>query len=175
MIIEKSKFDGWNTPAHILARVYAVLGEIDLDPCSNATSLVIARSRLGKEENGLGADWYDYRAMRQHFGATSRARECRVFVNPPYDQPTLQTTADHCIAQKIKGCEIITLVPSKTDQKWFADCIDAAASACFIRGRVPFGKEGTFAGSGQFACTSFYFGRNAEKFKREFSQIGACI
>lgn len=167
MKIEPSKFCGWNTPKHILDCVLEVLGAIDLDPCSNEFSIVPAHTKLDEASNGLAAHWQNYN--------TRGGYPARVFVNPPYDQPTLQATADHIIKQEPAGCEIITLVPSKTDQKWFADCVDAAAAACFIRGRVAFGKEGVFKSGGQFACTMFYFGKDAARFKDVFATIGACI
>lgn len=53
--------------------------------------------------------------------------------------------------------------------------IENAAAVCFIKRRVPFGKMGLFRGNGALACTAFYFGQQAARFKEVFAKIGACV
>lgn len=169
MKIEKSKFDGWNTPKKIINCVVDVLGGIDLDPCSNEFSIVPATHKLGKAENGLAARWHLY-------GRNAGADKARVYCNPPYDQKTLEATTDQIVAQFNQFLvHTISLVPSKTDQAWFHKSTREASAMCFLKGRVPFGKGGVFKGGGQFACTAFYFGQQEARFKEVFAQLGACV
>lgn len=164
-----ASFDGWNTPKPILDCVVEVFGEIDLDPCSNDYSIVPARHKLDKTSNGLAASWHVY-------GRSNGTQRTRVFCNPPYDVRTLTTTTDHVVAQFERYLtHTITLVPSKTDQDWFHKSIENAAAVCFIKRRVPFGKMGLFRGNGALACTAFYFGQQAARFKEVFAKIGACV
>lgn len=58
------------TPAWIIEKVHAVMGQIDLDPCSTAEAneVVQARRFYTKEQDGLTQRW-----------------EGRLFINPPGD------------------------------------------------------------------------------------------
>lgn len=67
-IQHSSRSDTWGTPAWIIEKVKAVLGEIDLDPASDsvANRIVGAKRFITKEENGLLQEWAG-----------------KVFLNPP--------------------------------------------------------------------------------------------
>jgi len=158
MELKKALTDCWDTPPHLIHRVLALWGEIDLDPCSSDTSLVPATVKLGKRENGLSANWSRYGK--------------RVYVNPPYDQKTLDLTASLCHDEaRFYGCQIILLCPVKSDQEWFQRSLFHADAVCFIRGRVKYGaddkKHGAF-----FSSCLFYWGEEAGRFVEVFASLG---
>lgn len=171
-----SEFDGWNTPPHIVALVKQFgRGEIALDPCSNERSIVDAWVELGAAEDGLHADW----SLQIAAQATPNTL---VYVNPPYDQETLAHVAQHSAAQSLRGCEVIALVPNKSDQAWLAEALDTAAAVCFVAGRVYFWRDGKrFSSSSAFPLVLFYWGRDPERFREIFSQeiegrrFGTCL
>ena len=64
----------WHTPRRIIDCVLKVMGEIDLDPCSNAKGReanVPARVHFTKHDDGLAQTWRG-----------------RVYMNPPYGEAT---------------------------------------------------------------------------------------
>lgn len=62
-----SESEEWYTPPDVLGRV-RLLGEIDLDPCSNGGSPIVpARRHFTKEDDGLVREWAGF-----------------VYMNPPY-------------------------------------------------------------------------------------------
>jgi ParB-like chromosome segregation protein Spo0J len=168
--IAASGFDGWNTPPHIIALVKSFgLDGISLDPCSNEHSQVGARIELYKDGNGLNQNWVGLLHTIDRDGGL-------IFVNPPYDFETLAQVNNHCTQQAGMGAEIIALVPAKVDQSWFQDgAFEDASALCFIKGRVPFWKDGAPAQGSAFACLLIYWGKDSAAFVEMFSALGACL
>lgn len=76
----------FNTPPGILEPIYKFWPEgIDLDPCSNKTSMVKSKEAWGLPVNGLVMSW---------------AGRKRVFVNPPYAPYYLRDDGEDCISPK---------------------------------------------------------------------------
>lgn len=165
-----SGFDGWNTPAYILDVVREFGGnEIALDPCSNPHSIVGAKLALTKEDDGLSRDWV---AVLESNGLAGGL----VFVNPPYDQEMLEKVFAHCAHQHGKGVEIVALVPTKNDQRWYQLAMKQASGYCLVEGRVPFGKEGNWkVGASAFPLTIFHWGPDTEGFCALFASLGFCL
>lgn len=165
LVLKKAVFDGWNTPPRVLDRVYEY-GTISLDPCSNERSQVISMYKLTKEQDGLSAPW------KQLLGQKPNPL---VFVNPPFDSKTIYKVVKKCIEEKALGCEIMLLVPSKTEQPWYQSALESFDSVCHIAKRVNFYKDGVEVKGSQFACVIFYTGNDIKRFKNIFNSLGKCV
>jgi hypothetical protein len=148
-----SKRMDWNTPESFLALVRQV-GPIGLDPCSNAHSKVKASAAW--LSGGLEVDW-------SGFGL--------VYVNPPYGR-ALKDWAEKIAAEADKGTEMIVLVPSRTDTKWFHRLWSRCNALCLWKGRITF--EGA-PSPAPFPNAVFYFGDNADQFRDVFEYYGIVI
>ena len=62
------------------------------------------------------------------------------FVNPPYS--LVKETVNKAFLEKAQGNYSVLLVPSRTDQKWFSDCVNGGCRIVFIRGRLAFNEKG---------------------------------
>jgi site-specific DNA-methyltransferase (adenine-specific) len=118
-----SEFDDWNTPEVVLAPVREFIGgDIGLDPCSNAQSIVRARVeyRLDFGQDGLLLPW-------NGLGL--------VFLNPPYGDE-IGAFMRRASKYGAEGVEIIALVPNRSDTVWYQDNIGGVAAKCEWRGRL---------------------------------------
>ena len=156
-----SNSDEWLTPPEIVQAVLAVLGEIDLDPCSNARreqANVPARNHIIKTDDGLTRRWLG-----------------RIYMNPPYGDAVSLWVAK--LTRDLQAGEVeeaIALVAARTDTAWFSKLADAAL-ICFVRGRLRFGAaDGSKLATGApFPSALFYLGPHREKFARVFREIGS--
>jgi ParB family transcriptional regulator, chromosome partitioning protein len=101
----------------------------------------------------------------------------KVFLNPPYSDPT------PFIDTFIKGYEVgvvseaILLENTDASSRWFHRSMMVCSAMCFASTRIKFksgvnGKEG----APRYSSLFFYFGSDVEKFARRFSTIGSiCI
>lgn len=121
---DKDDRDSRFTPPEFMASIYAAFGEIDLDPCANLLSPVIARRRILLSEggDGLADDWS---------GGL-------VFVNPPFSEllKWLRRAHDQWRAGTVET--VVCLVPVRTDSTWFHDTLSAEADIYLLQGRVRF-------------------------------------
>lgn len=147
-----SETSKWNTPPHILELVAEVLGEIDLDPCSNeGEPNVKAKAHYTETADGLSKAWAG-----------------RVYMNPPYgDEITHWTTKLHKAFEAGDVTEAIALVPARPDTAWFR--LLRSHPRCFIKGRLKFGDSEQGA---PFPSVAIYFGHNLNKFAEVFKRIG---
>lgn len=147
----QSESHEWYTPPHVVDRVLAVLGEIDLDPCAEDARSVPAREHLTRAEDGL-----------------SRAWSGRVYMNPPYkrDIPKWITKLK---AEYERGdvTEAVALVPARTDTEWFSEL--RVYLRCFIVGRLKFSGHHN---SAPFPSAVFYLGDEGERFAEAFEGLG---
>lgn len=148
-----SNEDEWLTPPEIVAGVLEVLGEVDLDPCSNTFGepAVPAESRYTAADDGLAATWRG-----------------RVYMNPPYGA-AIGAWVEKLRAEHADGnvTEAIALVPARTDTAWFAALRDCAV--CFVRGRLRFSGADN---SAPFPSVLAYFGDERERFAEVFGPVG---
>ena len=121
---DKRDRDSRFTPSEFMAGVYEAFGEIDLDPCANVLSPVVARHRILLSEggDGLAEDW-DGRL---------------VYVNPPFSEllKWLRRAHDQWRAGNVET--IVCLVPVRTDSSWFHSTLSADADIFLLQGRVRF-------------------------------------
>lgn len=113
----------WRTPVAVLDLVREVFrGRIDTDPCASPDP----------------DDWFaevNYAAPGQD--GLEEAWAGRVFVNPPFGD--LDRWAAACRrAHATRGCEVILLLPARTDTAYWHEEIVTANAVCFWRGRMRF-------------------------------------
>lgn len=99
------------TPDHILDALTAIHGEM-FDPCPNKPTF-----------DGLEIEWpFDQ----------------VVYVNPPYTRGQIGKWVKRCHDHWVAGGEVIMLIPSYTDTRYFHDFIYKKATLDFIKGRLRF-------------------------------------
>ncbi|WP_375287262.1 DNA N-6-adenine-methyltransferase [Sphingomonas sp.] len=121
---DKIDRDSRFTPPDFMASIYDAFGEIDIDPCSNELSPVVARRRILPSEggDGLADDWSGRLA----------------FVNPPYSEllKWLKRTHEQWKAGNVET--VVCLVPIRTDSPWFQQVLSVDADLFLLQGRVRF-------------------------------------
>ena len=148
-----SETSEWYTPPEIVERAILVMGEIDLDPCSNSKESpnVPARRHFTINDDGLQWPWYG-----------------RVYMNPPYGREIADWVEFLC--ESYEGgnvSEAIALVPSRTDTVWFRRF--RKYPRCFIWGRLKFSNHDN---SAPFPSMVVYLGENTQAFVEAFGDIG---
>ena len=158
----------WNTPHVYVAAVREVLGEIELDPCSNPTSVVNASREYLLPQDGLVEPW----------------DASTIFVNPPYGRDSHRGTS---IKQWLircrethqnRGSEILALVPVATNTShWKENIWGVATAVAFLYDtRLKFLENGKEGGRGApMACAMVYWGGRFPIFRRVFSRFGAVV
>jgi len=162
-----SKKKDWNTPPKYVKLINLMLGDIDLDPCSNENSLIDAKIKYILPTNGLNESW-DYP---------------KIFVNPPFgrdveNKKSLYDWIKKGVDANKNGSEILFLIPVATNTKHFKDLIfKNAKGICFLNDtRLKFWNEGKEDKKGApMACCLIYFGENYEKFVNVFDNSGKCF
>lgn len=148
-----SDSEEWYTPPEIIERTVKVLGEIQLDPCSNsgAKPNVPAASRYTQADDGLVQPWHG-----------------TVYMNPPYGR-VIDAWVDKLILEYKSGrtMQAIALVPARVDTDWFRKFRDFAV--CFIDGRLKFSGH---QNSAPFPSAVVYLGGDIDRFHDSFSDLG---
>ena len=89
-------------------------------------------------EEFLSKGYFDPCPLHSQFNGLVIEWEDKTFVNPPYSQ-CIQWVLK-AIEQAEKGKEIVMLVPSRTDTKWFHLLLSKPyVSMQFVKGRLKFG------------------------------------
>lgn len=150
-----SKRDDYNTPEIVLDPL-RTLGPIDLDPCSNPTSIVRAGSEydLRRGQNGLRLPW---------FGGT--------FFNPPYgralprwiDKAATEWGQRPIVDRPVR--HIVGLVPARMDTIWWRRAWTTCHAIAFWEGRLIF-LGAPFASP--FPAALLYWGEDGGAFLRAF-------
>lgn len=121
---DKVDRDSRFTPPDFMASIYSAFGDIDIDPCGNELSSVIAHRYIlpSRGGDGLNDDWSGRLA----------------FVNPPYSEllKWLKRAHEQWTAGKVET--VICLVPTRTDSPWFQEVLSRDADLFLIQGRVRF-------------------------------------
>lgn len=143
----------WYTPRHVVERVIAALGAIDLDPCSNSktTPNVPAKHHLTVEDDGLSLPWFG-----------------RIYMNPPYGD-AIRHWVEKLSSEYEQGrvSEAVALVPARTDTAWFRRL--PTRHLCFINGRLTFSEHESPA---PFPSAAIYLGSDPDAFIQAFRDIG---
>lgn len=142
----------WNTPQSVVDAIGALWSSIDLDPCSNETSIVPATRKVSLPEDGLALPW-----------------QGKVFVNPPFTD--MKLWMGKCVREAYRA-DIILLAPSRTDTQAWHRTIPTAQAVCFWKGRLKF--IGAPA-SCPFPTAFIYWGKNVEGFTYAFGPYGLVL
>ena len=152
-----SESEEWYTPKEIIDSVIKVLGEIDLDPCSNSKThpIIPAKKHFTKEDDGLTKPWRG-----------------TVYMNPPYGREIKDWISKLLTEWEEGKIEGIALVPARTDTDWFHQ-LDAHPW-CAVRGRLKFSSN---PNSAPFPSAVFYIGQDEdiegiERFAKIFRKHG---
>lgn len=152
----KSENNHHNTPPNFMEYVYSFWpGGIDLDPCSNSSSIVKANTKWDGTigQCGLSIQWFG-----------------NVFCNPPYKNE-IPKWVEKCVSSRATS-EIVFLVPSRTDTRWFNTALAACDSLCLVKGRLKFGEA---VHAAPFPSAVFYWGQTPRAFKSAFRDLGPIV
>lgn len=158
----------WNTPPKYISKIKEMLGDIELDPCSNSLSMVGAKNEFILPIDGLSMDW-DYKT---------------IFVNPPYGRDMERGTTIKNWIKKINethlqyGSEILCLIPVATNTSHYKDYIfKDSMGICFLEDtRLKFMVDGQLSKKGApMSCAMIYWGNDYDKFKNVFKDTGMCF
>lgn len=152
-ILPSQSVDHGTPPVVAEGIIYPVLGDpVDLDPCSNADSIIRARRKVMKPDDGLAIPWRG-----------------RVFVNPPYGDKLIRPFIEKIVVEhRHHGAEIIALIPANVSTEWF-DLVAATARCAFFWGPGDGGRRLRFIGNemnATFASCVAYWGPNMGLFVR---------
>ena len=107
------------TPGWLVEKIRALLGGIDLDPCTTSDNPVGAKRYF--TDKGLEREWS---------GRTA-------FVNPPYGKAR-EPWVQKCICAT-GGMRVVLLMPAHPDTICFQMAASDAVDVLFLRGRLKFG------------------------------------
>jgi hypothetical protein len=108
------------TPAYVLEPIRALLGGIDVDPCTEPDNPTGARTFYALPQDGLALTW------------TGRS----VFCNPPYGEARW-AWVERCIASGNHRPTVL-LMPAHTDTQTAQTALRACSSVCFVQARIRF-------------------------------------
>jgi ParB-like chromosome segregation protein Spo0J len=161
-----SESNEWYTPAQYVEAARRVMGQIDLDPASNAVANEVVRAEVfyGIEDNGLSQPWSG----------------C-VFLNPPYGQDNDKNASNQAIwARRLideyesgSVTQAILLVNAATSAKWFEPLFEHII--CFTNHRIKFYRPGADANSPTQSNAIVYMGDRVDSFAEEFKEFGAVV
>jgi hypothetical protein len=144
----------WYTPARILDPARALLGMIDLDPCSNETAqeAVQAQRYYTEIDDGLAQAW----------------QAGTLWMNPPYGT-TIGRWVQKLVTEYAAGSigQALALVPGRTDTDWFVPLF--RFPICFVHGRLQFSG---YEASAPFPSLVVYLGTDVARFEHVFSSVG---
>lgn len=149
---DKEDRDSRFTPPNFLTGIYEAFGEIDLDPCANLLSPVIAHRRILLSEggDGLNDEW------------SGRL----VFVNPPFSELLKWLRRAHSQWQAGNVETVVCLVPVRTDSAWFHETLSADADIYLLQGRVRFLNSKGLGQHTPFSLMVLTLGATAEQKER---------
>lgn len=146
--------DDHTTPRYVV-NVLDQFGRVGLDPCTNPTSHVRARTKVMLPDDGLAVAWADHGL---------------VWCNFPYSDPLPWVKKG-----LVEADEIIFLTSTQTGTEWGARLMRGGSAACFLEKRVHFEIDGISQGSAQFSSLLVYRGSRNRRFRQTFEQLGKTV
>lgn len=194
-------FDSWLTNPIWLEMVRVCMGSIDVDPSSNfiAQNYVHANTFyiLPDEEKNNPVIYIGNYAIDGLAQAWFTPDNKNVFCNPPYSAGNIDKFVDKAITEWItaeKDSQMIILVNSADDTKWYQQLLKYSQATLFVKGRIKFWKIengkawekwegvkskekglGKIGNSPRYINTLFYFGDNITRFKEVFEDKGTIM
>ena len=155
----------WYTPSFFMEHVYAVMGEVSLDPCAATESAVKAVTKFILPTDGLVEQWEGYKT---------------IFVNPPYGRDKIRGTSikdwlRKCHNSAQAGSEVIALIPvAPNTSHWKEFVFPSCDCICFLK-EPRFKFEGAGKKGAPMAICAVYWGKRKNKFAEVFKIIGSCM
>lgn len=152
-VMGSSESPEWYTPQEIVRLSIELLGEIDLDPCSNSHEApnVPARTLYTKEEDGVSQNWRG-----------------KTYLNPPYGSEIPQWIEKLVNSYEYGDVEeALALLPARIDTQWFQPLYKYPM--CNVRGRLQFENA---SNSAPFPSVIVYLGERIEDFIKVFKDRG---
>ncbi|WP_186055725.1 DNA N-6-adenine-methyltransferase [Burkholderia gladioli] len=110
------------TPSYVLEPIRALLGGIDLDPCTEPGNPTQARQFYHLPMDGCLLPW--------------NART--VFCNPPYGE-VRNRWVEKCIDAHRAGSQVVLLIPAHTETQIFQRALSFAETVLLVKARLRFG------------------------------------
>lgn len=163
--LQTSESNEWYTPSIYIEAVRELMGEIDIDPASNAyvnEKIVKATTYYNIEANGLSKKWNG-----------------RVWINPPYGYASgsnNQGTWSHYLIRQFEDGitkEAVLLVNANTEAKWFQPLYDYLI--CFTNHRIRFYNIDGISSQPTQGNAFVYFGHQRQRFIQVFKQFGTIV
>lgn len=117
-----SKKSDWATPQKFFDEMNAKYGPFETDVCADAS-------------NAKCVSFYD-----QYIDGLSIPWSGKNWMNPPYGRE-IGKWIKKAYEESLRGCDVVALLPARTDTKWFHNYIynKPTVDCTFIRGRLKFG------------------------------------
>lgn len=152
----------WYTPREYIRAVVAVMGAIDLDPCSTpeANEIVGATEFFTAEQDAFEYGWHG-----------------RVFMNPPYHKDFIWPFCEKLCEELSQGnvAEAIALTNNSTETVAFQRMAEIAGAMCFPKGRISYWAPDRSSKTGLQGQVFIYFGENVERFRSVFLEFGFTV
>jgi hypothetical protein len=150
----------WYTPPKFIECARRAMGSIDLDPasCEVAQANVKAKRFLTIDHDGLSKRWSG-----------------TVWLNPPYCKEVCSLFTEKLLKHVASGqvTQACLLVNNATETVWLQSVLRACGAVCFPAGRIRYlNSAGKVAESPLQGQVIVYFGNAADRFQREFEEIG---
>ena len=133
-----SNREDWETPQKLFDELDKV-HHFTLDPCATPENTK-CKKYYTKEDDGLSKSWQGE----------------KVFCNPPYGR-NIKDWVKKCAEE---DCDVVMLIPARTDTSYFHDYIYGKAEITFLRGRLKFESGGVPGNSAPFPSMLVYFERS---------------
>lgn len=118
-----SNSDDWHTPQELFDELDSEF-HFNLDPCADDNNHKCDKY-FTKEQDGLSQSWGGY----------------NVFCNPPYGREIGKWVKKSYEESQKPNTQVVMLIPSRTDTKWFHDYIYGKSEIRFIKGRLRFSNS----------------------------------
>ena len=115
-----SKTNEWSTPQALFEHLDNIWG-FTLDPCSDGKNNKCSKYYT-EEDDGLVQDW----------------SQDVTFMNPPYGRE-IGKWIEKAYKESLRGGQVVCLIPSRTDTRYWHNYCMKASEIIFIKGRVKFG------------------------------------
>ena len=148
----------WYTPPEYVDKARRVLGEIDLDPASNALAQkwIQAGNYFTQEDNGLIQPW-----------------QGRVWCNPPYGRQVRKWLGKALASYEAKEMKSAIMLLNRSEADWYKESLQKIDAICEVKKRIAFlNASGQKQPSPRYHNDFLYIGRNVKKFKQEFESLG---
>lgn len=166
-LLKSSKSNEWYTPPEHIELVYAVMGDIDLDPASSeqANNAAVGAAKIFTEADG-DASWK----------LDGNPWHGKIYCNPPYGGLAGKFTvkALHELAQGRASEVILCLSGYAYETKWFRPVLqDVTLPICWVNGRVKFVRPDGVRAASTVGTIYVYLGKAVDVFAEHFGKIGA--